>query len=145
MRQEGQETGQRPGGAEWRLLRATPIFPCRPPLPPSDIIASVDPQNYPNDQNATNSNPLTLGWASHFFNPSFRRSDRHRRFRRTSGVAAFKQAFSDPIRIVQVIAIPFGAVTCVASWFVGDFRSVMTYRVDAPLQALSAKAPHERA
>ena len=56
-----------------------------------------------------------------------------------AGVAALTQAFADGIRVVYIIAAPFGAVACVACFFLGDLRSVMNYTVDAPVEDLHAK------
>ncbi|KAK6397840.1 hypothetical protein LTR65_005088 [Meristemomyces frigidus] len=53
-----------------------------------------------------------------------------------AGVAALKQAFADGIRVVYIIAVPFGVVACIACFFVGDLRNVMNYRVDAPVEDL---------
>ena len=50
--------------------------------------------------------------------------------------AAMKQAFADSIRVVYIIAAPFGALACVACFFLGDLRKVMNYRVDAPVEDL---------
>ncbi|OQV05609.1 hypothetical protein CLAIMM_10322 [Cladophialophora immunda] len=59
-----------------------------------------------------------------------------------SGVAAMKHAFADSLRVVFIIAAPFGAVACVASLFLMDLRQTMNYRVDAPVEDLHAKAHH---
>jgi len=60
-----------------------------------------------------------------------------------AGAAALKQAFADGIRVVFIIAAPFGAVACVVCFFLGDLKSVMNYHVDAPLEELHAKHHHE--
>ena len=60
-----------------------------------------------------------------------------------AGVAALKQALDDGIRVVFIIAAPFGAVACLACFFLGDLKSVMNYHVDAPLEELHAKHHHE--
>ncbi|KAH8886238.1 putative siderophore iron transporter [Thozetella sp. PMI_491] len=52
------------------------------------------------------------------------------------GVSALQQAYADSIRIVFVIAVPFGAAACIACWFLGDLRDTMNYRVDAPVENL---------
>jgi hypothetical protein len=56
-----------------------------------------------------------------------------------AAAAAVKQAFADSIRVVYLIAIPFGVIACIACCFLGDLRSVMNYRVDAPVEDLHAK------
>lgn len=54
----------------------------------------------------------------------------------SAGVAALKHAFADGIRVVYLIAAPFGALACVGCFFLGDLRKVMNYRVDAPVEDL---------
>lgn len=56
-----------------------------------------------------------------------------------AGVAALKQAFADGIRVVFIIAAPFGALACIACFFLGDLRETMNYRVDAPVEELHHK------
>jgi hypothetical protein len=56
-----------------------------------------------------------------------------------SGAAGLKQAYADGLRVVYVIAAPFGAVECIACFFLGDLGSVMNYSVDAPVEDLHAK------
>lgn len=56
-----------------------------------------------------------------------------------AGAAAAKQALADSVRVVYMIAAPFGAVACIACFFLGDMKKTMTYRVDAPLEDLHAK------
>ena len=58
------------------------------------------------------------------------------------GVAALKQAFADSLRVVYIIAAPFGALACVACLFLGDMRKTMNYHVDAPVEDLHAKTHH---
>jgi hypothetical protein len=58
------------------------------------------------------------------------------------GVAALKQAFADALRVVYIIAAPFGALACVACLFLGDMRQTMNYRVDAPIEDLHARPHH---
>jgi len=60
-----------------------------------------------------------------------------------TAAVALKQAFADSLRVVYIIAIPFGAVACLACFFLGDMKATMNYRVDAPLEDLHAK--HESA
>lgn len=56
-----------------------------------------------------------------------------------AGVAALKQAYTDGLRVVYMIAAPFGAAACIACFFLGDLKSVMNYSVDAPVEDLHAK------
>ena len=60
-----------------------------------------------------------------------------------AGVGAFKQAFADGIRVVYIIAAPFGLVACFACFFLGDLSDTMNYRVDAPMEDLHAKQHYE--
>lgn len=60
-----------------------------------------------------------------------------------AGVVALKQAFADGIRVVFIIAAPFGALACIGCFFLGDLKETMTYRVDAPLEDLHAKHHRE--
>ncbi|TID25717.1 putative siderophore iron transporter [Venturia nashicola] len=59
-----------------------------------------------------------------------------------AGVGGLKQAFADSIRIVYIIAAPFGLLACIGCLFLGDLRTTMSYRVDAPVEKLEAK--HQR-
>ena len=59
-----------------------------------------------------------------------------------AGVVALKQAFADSIRVVYIIAAPFGLVACIACLFLGDMKKTMDYRVDAPLEEMKAKIHH---
>jgi hypothetical protein len=61
------------------------------------------------------------------------------------GVAALKQASADAVRIVYIIAAPFGALACVASLFLGDLRKIMNYHIDAPLEDLHAEQHRDAA
>lgn len=56
-----------------------------------------------------------------------------------AGVAALKQAYADGIRVVYIIAAPFGLAAVIGCYFLGDLRSIMNYTVDAPLEDLHAK------
>ena len=56
--------------------------------------------------------------------------------RATLGMA---QAYADSLRVVYFIAIPMGAVACILCLFLGDHRKTMNYRVDAPMEALTAR------
>lgn len=60
-----------------------------------------------------------------------------------AGATALKQAYADGLRVVYIIAVPFGAVACIACFFLGDMRSVMNYSVDAPVEDLHAKHHHD--
>jgi hypothetical protein len=56
-----------------------------------------------------------------------------------AGSAALKQAYADGLRVVCIIAAPFGVVACIATFFLGDLSDVMDYAVDAPVEELHAK------
>ena len=62
-----------------------------------------------------------------------------------AGVVALKQALADGIRVVYIIAVPFGVVACIACFFLGDMKKTMNYHVDAPIEDLHAKHHHEAA
>ena len=53
-----------------------------------------------------------------------------------AGVDALKHAYADGVRVVYIIAAPFGILACVCCFFLGDLRSAMNYKVDAPLEDL---------
>lgn len=57
----------------------------------------------------------------------------------TAAVVASKQAFADSVRVVYIIAVPFGCVACILCLFLGDMRKTMNYHVDAPVENLHAK------
>lgn len=59
-----------------------------------------------------------------------------------AGSQALKHAYADGIRVVYIIAAPFGAVACIASLFMGDLGKVMDYTVHAPLEDLHARKKH---
>lgn len=59
-----------------------------------------------------------------------------------AGVTALKQALADSIRVVYIIAAPFGALACVMCLFLGDLRKTMNYVVEAPVEELHAKKAH---
>lgn len=61
-----------------------------------------------------------------------------------AGVSAVKQAFADSLRVVYIIAVPFGVLACVLCLFLGDMRNTMNYHVDAPVEDLHAKQGSER-
>ncbi|KAK6837344.1 hypothetical protein RU639_001133 [Aspergillus parasiticus] len=56
-----------------------------------------------------------------------------------AGYAGLKEAYADGIRVVFIIAAPFGAVACVAAFFLSDMKEAMNYGVDAPVEELHAK------
>ena len=55
------------------------------------------------------------------------------------GTAAIKQAAADSIRYVYIIAAPFGVLATVACCFLDSLRAIMSYHVEAPVEALQAK------
>jgi hypothetical protein len=59
-----------------------------------------------------------------------------------AGVATLIQAFADRLRVVYIIAAPFGALACIACFFLGDMKKTMNYHVDAPVEDLHAKHHH---
>ena len=60
-----------------------------------------------------------------------------------AGVVALKQALADSIRVVFIIAAPFGALACIMCLFLGDLRKTMNYIVEAPVEDLHAKRHRE--
>ena len=56
-----------------------------------------------------------------------------------AGVAALKQAYADSLRVVYMIAAPFGIAALVSCYFMADLSSTMSYRVDAPVEALTKR------
>ncbi|KIW81596.1 hypothetical protein Z517_04622 [Fonsecaea pedrosoi CBS 271.37] len=60
------------------------------------------------------------------------------------GVAAVKQAFADSLRVVFIIAAPFGILGLVCTLFLGDLKETMNYHVDAPVEILHAKHPDQQ-
>ncbi|KAJ5365236.1 hypothetical protein N7517_008122 [Penicillium concentricum] len=60
-----------------------------------------------------------------------------------AGVTALEQAYADGIRIVFIIAAPFGVVAIISCVFLGDLKSIMNYGVDAPVEELHAKHPRQ--
>lgn len=57
----------------------------------------------------------------------------------SAGVTALKQAYADSIRVVFIIAAPFGLVAAISCWFTADMRKTMNYQVDAPVENLKRK------
>ena len=55
------------------------------------------------------------------------------------GARALQQAYADAIRIIFIIAVPFGVVACITCCFLGDLKETMNYHVDAPVEELHAK------
>lgn len=55
---------------------------------------------------------------------------------------AARQAQPDSLRIILIIAAPFGAMACVAYFFLSSLGETMNYRFDQPTEDLHAK--HER-
>lgn len=56
-----------------------------------------------------------------------------------TAMISMKQAYADSLRIVYFIAVPFGVVACLACFFLDDPAETMNYRVDAPVENLTAK------
>lgn len=56
-----------------------------------------------------------------------------------AGISGLKQGFANSIRVVYIIAAPFGALACVACFFIGDVSKQMDYRVDAPIEDLHSR------
>lgn len=54
-------------------------------------------------------------------------------------VGGLKQAFADSVRVIYIIAAPFGLLACIGCLFLGDLKKTMSYRVDAPVEDLKAK------
>ena len=59
-----------------------------------------------------------------------------------TGLKAFKQAYADSIRVVFIIAAPFGVAAIILTYFLGSLRETMNYAVDAPMEELHAKHRH---
>lgn len=57
-----------------------------------------------------------------------------------AGLEGMKQGQADSYRIVWIIAAPFGILACIFVYFLDDMRTLMTYRVDAPVEELHAKS-----
>lgn len=56
-----------------------------------------------------------------------------------AATGAEKQAYADSVRVVYIIAAPFGLAACIACLFLGDMKETMNYRVDAPMEDLHRK------
>lgn len=61
-----------------------------------------------------------------------------------AAVAAVKQASADSLRLVFIIAAPVSAVAVLLCYFLADLRTLMDYRVDAPVEELHAKNHHDQ-
>lgn len=57
-----------------------------------------------------------------------------------AALSALQQAFADSVRIVFIIAAPFGVVACLLCFFLDDQSEVMNYKVDAPVEDLHARS-----
>lgn len=57
-----------------------------------------------------------------------------------AGLQGVKQGQADSYRLVSIIAAPFGILACVSVYLLDDLRTLMTYRVDAPVEELHAKS-----
>ena len=60
-----------------------------------------------------------------------------------AGLLAQTQAYADSIRLVYIIASAFGILACLLCFLLGEVRSKMDYRVDAPVEVLHPKG-HRR-
>jgi hypothetical protein len=60
------------------------------------------------------------------------------------GTTALKQAYADSVRVVFIIAAPFGVLACIACFFLGDLRKTMNYSVDAPVEHLHPRNGHRQ-
>ena len=56
-----------------------------------------------------------------------------------AGLVALRQAFADSVRVVYIIAAPFGIAACMGCLFLGSVAKTMNYHVDAPVEELHAK------
>ncbi|KIW95573.1 uncharacterized protein Z519_04158 [Cladophialophora bantiana CBS 173.52] len=59
------------------------------------------------------------------------------------GLAALQHAYADSLRVIYIMAAPFGVVAIIACLFLGDMKKTMTYRVDAPMEDLHARHHHD--
>jgi hypothetical protein len=62
-----------------------------------------------------------------------------------AGVAALRQAFVDSIRVVWIIGACLGVPALVCCYFLGSFRDLMTYKVEAPIEGLQPRKQHNAA
>lgn len=61
-----------------------------------------------------------------------------------AGVVALKQAYADSMRVVFIIAVPFGVLAAISCWFIADLHATMNYKVDAPVENLKTKVQDPR-
>ena len=57
----------------------------------------------------------------------------------TAGMSGMSQAYAESVRVVYWIAVPIGAIACLLCFFLGDVQKTMNYKVDAPMEVLTAK------
>lgn len=55
---------------------------------------------------------------------------------------AYQQAFADGVRVVFIIAAPFGAVACLLCFLLPSYEDRMDYLVEAPLEDLHKHRKH---
>lgn len=60
-----------------------------------------------------------------------------------AGEDALHHAYADGLRVVYIIAAPFGALACIICYFLGDLKKTMNYHVDAPIEKLRARQRHD--
>ena len=60
-----------------------------------------------------------------------------------AGTAALKQAYADGLRVIFIIAAPFGVLACVICLLLGDMKKTMNFHVDAPVEKIVAKRKAE--
>ncbi|KEF63228.1 uncharacterized protein A1O9_01205 [Exophiala aquamarina CBS 119918] len=56
-----------------------------------------------------------------------------------ASVVAMKQAYADSLRMVFIMAVPFGVAAIIACYFLASINKMMHYGVDAPVELLHAK------
>ncbi|KAF2008792.1 putative siderophore iron transporter [Aaosphaeria arxii CBS 175.79] len=56
-----------------------------------------------------------------------------------AGVAAYKQAYADSIRVLYIITAAITAVATIAAVFISNMRERMTNRIDAPVEEVLSK------
>ena len=62
----------------------------------------------------------------------------------SAGVGALKQTYADSVRVVFIIAAPFGVAAAISCWFLAHMRKTMNYKVDAPMEELTTKVLHKQ-
>ncbi|KAI5363648.1 putative major facilitator transporter Str1/Tri12, MFS transporter superfamily [Septoria linicola] len=60
-----------------------------------------------------------------------------------AAAGAYQQAFADGVRVVFIIATPFGLVGCILCLLLPSFKDRMDYLVEAPLEDLHKHRKHE--